>query len=245
MQNNLEYALGNFDDATSRQEYIEYATGNPYAKVDVEHFKEVAKLVEELWSKRFSSACPDALIIAGLYHDIDRVFPIEHSNDSSIRTTRRTIDTKSLSDAEYGTAELKKRVHPKNCAAIFEDYNQKLNTRLKEDVSYLIERHEIGGNKDATGKSDILLDSLTKEYNLNAAADILCEADALVFFTLIIYSYAKDRSINRIQQKIRFSYNKLSDFGKQIARDLEYRPVQREDGELDISTLIQTTINPI
>ena len=47
MRSNLEYALQNFEQATSREEYVKYATGNPYAEADVEHFKEVARLVRD------------------------------------------------------------------------------------------------------------------------------------------------------------------------------------------------------
>ena len=242
MQTNLEYAMQNFLDATSRPEFIDYAKNNPYAEVEVEHHIEVSNLVQELWKRRFSSKCPEALVIAGLYHDIDRVFPAKHSNDSTIRTTRRAIDTKNIPDSQYLDSQEKKRVHPENCANIFQDYNPRLDTRLQEDITYLIEHHEVGGDKNGSNKLDLLLDSLSREYNLNAAADILCEADALVFFTLIIYSYAKDRPIERIQQKIRFSYDKLSDDGKAIVKEQSYKEVHREGEIFNIQHLVETTI---
>ena len=240
---NLEYALQNFLEATSRQEFKEYAQDNPYAEVEVEHHIEVSNLVQELWQRRFSSKCPEALVIAGLYHDIDRVFPAKHSNDSTIRTTRRAIDTKNIPDSQYLDSQEKKRVHPENCANIFQDYNPRLDTRLQEDITYLIEHHEVGGDKNGSNKLDLLLDSLSREYNLNVAANILCEADAIVFFTLIIYSYAKDRPIERIQQKIRFSYDKLSLTRKEITRKLKYKDIEREDGIiLNLSSLVQRTL---
>lgn len=198
-----------------------------------------------MWKRRFSSVCPEALIIAGLYHDFDRIFPKDHSNDPTIRTIRRAIDTKNIPNDRYLDSIEKSQIHPENCAEIFQDYNPKLDSSLSDDISYLIKLHEVGGNRDGSSELDTLLDSFTREYNLNIAADILCEADALVFFTLIINSYAKDRPIERVQQKIRFSYAKLSSFGKGIVQEQQFKPVKRDDDQLDLHALVEETIRGI
>jgi len=232
---NITYATNNLLEPLTRNEYIQYATNNPYAEVNQEHFFDVSKLARKLWEQRHATPCPEALVIAGLYHDIDRVFPAEHSNDPSIKTSRRAIDTKSLPDEGYTENQIKFVIHPQNCAAIFREYNPELPESLKNDVAYLIERHELGAAKTSDGMLE-QKDAYTTTYNLNDAADVLCEADGTSFFSVIIYSYLKGKSETRAREKIKMSYRKLSREGKEMVRTFEYRTA--DAGELVRSTIV-------
>lgn len=236
--NNIESAKNNFLEAITRSEFVRYANNNPYAEQEQAHAEDVSLTVQRLWELKYSKECPKALIIAGLYHDFDRVFLKEHSNDPDIKTDRRTVDTTSIKSAEYTVSHVKKVLHPANCAAIFEDYNPKLVEELKSDISYLIKRHEIGGDRD---EEDILvdvMDSHTNSYDLGAAAEVLCEADGLSFFNVIIYSYINGRPMEKVKQKIKFSYEKLSKEGKQLVREAEYRTIEVKGVSIDVGELV-------
>lgn len=238
----LDSAIINFEEAVGRKEYVDYARGNSYAEVDVEHFRDISRLVVNIWEKKYDAKCPTALVIAALYHDFDRVFPPDHSTDLIIRTERRMIDTKNRPDSTYTDDEVKKIIHPQNCAAIFRDYNFDMPIELQNDVSYLIERHEVGADQNQDGSFVQKQDDFTSSYNLNQAADVLYESDGLGFFTLIINSYIKGRSEERVKQKIRFSFEKLSQEGKEIARSINYQSVEYEGETIDVGEIVKSVI---
>ncbi len=230
-----------FEEVVGRQEYLDYAKGNPYAEVDAPHFRDVSRLAVDLWGRKYDLDCPIALPIAGLYHDFDRVFPPDHSADPRIRTKRRMIDTKSLPDSGYTEDQIKLDLHPQNCAAIFRDYNPGIPLPLQMDISFLIARHERGAEM-AGGKFFRRLDEFTGSYNLNRAANVLCEADGLGFFSLIVYSYVKGRSPERAREKIRLSFGKLSPQGQELARAMKYHPVEFEGERIDVDALVREVI---
>lgn len=203
-----QYAKDNLLRALDRPEYIQYATGNPYAEVDRDHFLNVGDLVDQLWHIKFNCPSPDAPVIAGWYHDFDRVFV-------EIRVATWDVDKNRYRD--------KKIEHSKNSALIFAEWNPLLPPPLMKDVQYLIEKAETGGEKTQDGRYIDILDSFTRSYNLNQAADIISEADGISFFKTIIYSYAKWASPERLENKVKFSFNKLSQEGKSIVRDIQFR----------------------
>lgn len=228
-----DYALQNFDDAISRDEYLKYASGEAYAEADRDHFQNIVQTVTDLWKARFEDECPLALKIAALYHDFDRVFPPEHSDNPNIRTERRMIDTKSVPTEFYGKSdeEIKTVVHPRNCAAIFRDYNPRLAETLQSDISYIIERHEVGGDEGEK------IDEYTGSYDLNKAADALCEADGISFFRVVLNSYVKGRTAERIRKKIRFSFRKLSPVGQKMVKKIDFHVVEYRGKIIDINKL--------
>lgn len=206
--NYLEYTKNNLLAALNRPEYIEYAAGNPYAEVDSIHFLNVGDLVKQLWERKYHTQAPDAVVIAAWYHDFDRVFP------------DRKIDTKNAPRHLY---EKVKEEHSRNCANIFEEWNPELPILLKQDIMYLIEKHEFGGVKKENGSLEELIDKFTRTYNLNRAADDVCEADGLSFFAVIIHSYSKWADEDRVRKKIEFSFNKLSEVGKTMVREMHFK----------------------
>lgn len=217
--NYLGYAHQNWLKAVNRPAYIEYASGDPYAEVDKEHFLNVGHLIKVLWERKYQSKVPDALVIAGWYHDFDRIFPAQK------------IETQGVPLGEY---ESTKFLHSQNCANLFEEYNPQLPGKLISDVKYLIERHEFGGIKK-NGEYEDRIDQFTGAYNLNLAADLLCESDGLSFFEVIIYSYLKWADSDRVDNKVRFSYNKLSPAGKELLGEMEFR-------DSEVKTLVKKIV---
>jgi len=215
----LEYSKENLIATAENPEFKEYAKNNPYAEVELDHALDVSKLTGRLWSIKFRSIPPVALKIGGLWHDCDRFF------------LKEKVDTIKVPKEEYEATKMK---HSKNCVRIFKRENPKLPFELKEDTSYMIERHEIGGDRF----NDEYLetpDQFTNSYNLNVASDQLEESDGLSFFSVIIPSYAKWASKERVINKIRFSYNKLSPVGERMVREMKY-------GDKEIRDLVLSTI---
>lgn len=161
-------------------------------KVDKKHFLEVVEITKKLWKKP-----PVALQIAELCHDLDRIYP------------KREINTKNVAKKDYD--KIKKK-HSITSALIFSEVNHDLPKELLIDVNYLIIRHEVGGDK--TKK----LDSYTKSYDINKAANPLYYADKLSFFYSNIYEYSK-RGKEKLKNKIvgMMSITKVNRFGNKNA----------------------------
>jgi hypothetical protein len=217
--NYLRYAETNLRKIAESPAFIQHAKNNPYAEVEYAHALDVSKLTEELWLRKFEIKPPVALKIAGLSHDFDRFFPKE------------SIDSSKSSGEEYKNSKLE---HSKNSARIFRRENPKLPVELKDDVVHMIERHEIGGDK-VNGRYVEILDRFTSNYNLNVSSDQLNEADGLSFFSVIIPSYRKWAPPERVINKIRFSFSKLSPVGQQMVREMEY-------SDEEIRNLILSTV---
>lgn len=197
--NNLDYAETNFLKIIERPEYKEYVKNNPsYAENEIKHLIYVDKKIQELWYGHGQSIqTPDALKVAGWYHDCDRLFP------------ERKVNTKEADVEEYKKL---KGSHAENCTNIFEELLPNLPPKFVNDVKFLIKRHEIGGDRE-NGKLIEKTDEFTNKYNLNLAADILCEADGLAWFEVISPSYVKWAKPDRLKEKTKFSYKKLTDVG--------------------------------
>ena len=202
----LGYAEANLRRIVESLEFKQYAQGNPYAEVEFAHALSVSYLSRELWLRRFGKKPPLALKISGLFHDCDRFFPKER------------VDTSKTSAEEY---EAKKLEHSKNCSRIFQRENPGLPVVLRDDVAYMIERHEIGGDK-INGRLVEVSDKFTSSFNLNVSSDILQDCDGMDFFFTILPKYVEWPSPERVREKIKFSYNKLSPIGQQMVRERKY-----------------------
>jgi HD superfamily phosphohydrolase YqeK len=152
---------------------------------DMKHAFEVEYYCKKLWGNK----CPEALLIAGLYHDYDRIFK------------EKAVDTKNCAKERYFAMKI---IHSANSAMIFREHNPDLPIDLIQDVTFLICRHEIGGDVDKEGKLIIKKDSFTQGYNLNKAANIIWYADKISFFKSNIDDYSK-RGEEELMKKIRFS----------------------------------------
>ena len=206
----LEYAEDNLLGMATSPRFKQYARGNPKAEVEFGHALDVSFLARELWLRKFGAIPPLALKIAGYFHDCDRFFPEEK------------VDTTVVSLNLYEAAKLE---HSKNCARIFSRENPKLPRPLKIDTSYMIERHEIGGEK-VNGKHVELADRFTKSFDVNVSSDQLTEADGLGFFRGILPSYVKWASPEKVVKKIEFSFGKLSPEGQQMVREMNFADEQ-------------------
>lgn len=209
----FEYSKEHLMAIANRPEFLEHAKNNPKAEVELDHALDVDKLSRELWQRKIKTEPPTALEISALFHDCDRFFPKE------------MIDETEFPKEEYETAKIK---HSENCSRIFRKENPKLPRGLKNDASYMIERHEIGGNK-VDGQYVETIDMFTRSYNLNFSSDQLTEADGLSFFHTILPSYLKWADSERVARKIKFSFEKLSPEGKQIVRGMKYKDEEIRD----------------
>lgn len=239
----IEYAKANFLEAVDRPEFVSYATGNPDAEVEKDHAIDCGEIAERLWGMTFGTPCPEGVVIAGIYQDCDRWFPKDYSNDPRIKTQRRAIDTKNIPTENYDLVNRTKTIiHPQNCAAIFRDLNPDIPERLQRDISYLIEKHEIGGQRTPAGVHRELTDEHSGTYNLNAAADIVMRADGLSFFNVILPSYLRGRPRERVKQKIRFSYEKLSETERTLVKQMMPKPIILDGQQFDVNEFLKSVI---
>ncbi len=175
-------------------------------KEGLHHAFEVARIAVQLWQKNEKGEAPLALQVAGLYHDIDRLFP------------KRTVDTKNCSKEEYS---VRKAIHSGNSALLFYEENEEMPDELKRDVFFLILRHEFGGDMGKEGIILTQLDEYTKSYNIHLAANYLFYADKLSFFYSNIFAYKK-RGKERLIMKIKFSVEGLPSKIKQEIFELRF-----------------------
>lgn len=202
------------------QEYQEVNKDTEQGKVDRNHCLEVVEITKKLWEEQENTQTPEAILIAALTHDSDRLYP------------RRQVDTKNLPKEHYG---YRKGIHSGNTALIFLELNiNDLPITLIRDVCHLILRHERGGDKDKNNNTITKIDEYTNSYNLNKAANILYYADKISFFTSNIYEYQK-RGEEKLKQKILFSTKDLPNNIKQKIKDLDYK-------DLNVKKIIEEII---
>lgn len=173
--------------------YREAFAGTEQGRVDKGHFLEVVRITAELWEENEKTSVPEALKIAALYHDGDRIYP------------SRQVNTKDYPEGQYG---YRKGIHSGNTALIFFENNLDLPRELVRDVCFLILRHEHGGDKTSKSEYFEKKDDFTQSYNLNLAADYLWYADKLSFFYSNIHEYAK-RGKKKLMRKIEYSLEDL------------------------------------
>lgn len=180
--------------------------------------KEVIGEVERLYSSRekihaqttldlvqdfYPGKSPLALQIAAYCHDLDRSFP------------EKAVDTKNCPIEEYTR---RKMLHACNSAYLFIQLPLDLNKPLKDDVFFLICRHEQKTSETSR------LDSHTQSYDLIHAANVLWMADKATFFKVNIEKYARVRTPERLAEKLRFSLDGLPDDIQQRILGFEYSP---------------------
>jgi hypothetical protein len=97
----------------------------------------------------------------------------------------------------------------------------------------MIERHEIGGDKINDAYIETT-DEFTKSFNLNVSSDQLMEADGISFFSVLLPVYMKWADPERVENKIRFSFDKLSPLGKKMIRRIDYTDQEVRDTVLAV-----------
>ncbi len=169
-----------------------------YGESDKPHVLAVLSWIERLWPNP-----PEALQIAAVGHDWERAFENER---------HRLEDYLSGDGAPLqGTYKPHKAAHSQNSARILaRELKGILPPTMLLDVYFLVCNHETGGIVGTDGPLTMLLDSHTRSYNLNLAADILQQADALSFFD-ILDIFAKWNPTERTLHKIRYTFEKIRD----------------------------------
>lgn len=188
------------------KEYKKAYAGKEQGKVDRHHFLEVVEIVSDLWGSQETQELPIALKIAALCHDSDRIYP------------EREVNTKDCPVEYY---DYRKGVHSGNTALLVFENNLDLPRELMHDVCYMILRHEKGGDRKKNYELFKKMDSFTKSYNLNKAADYLWYADKMSFFSSNIEEYAK-RGEEKLKKKIAYSMDRLPEFVMQRILHLKY-----------------------
>ena len=89
------------------------------------------------WIKKLKPSADDALLIAGLSHDIERIFRKKQSTNKN-KTPKKFTDYKKL------------KYHQEKSAEIIAEFleRQKAPRKLIDRVKVLVSRHEWGGNED-------------------------------------------------------------------------------------------------
>ena len=152
------------------------------------HGKTTRRIVDELMSGK----SPEILKVAALYHDIERDYP-------------NKVNTKNCRAEDY---LVRKMLHSMNSVKTFiKHFANNYDENMVEDITFLISRHEIGGDKDENGELIYKTDE-TGKYNLNELAEILLWADKLTFFEIEIEEYSK-RGPEKLRNKIIFSLENL------------------------------------
>ncbi len=123
-----------------------------------------------------------SLQIAALAHDIDR-----------------TIEARRVKRASFKDYDKFKKQHAKESAKIICERlgDAGFPEALIDRVRYLVEHHEVGGDREA---------------------NILKDADSLTFFEMDIYPYFDARGLERTKAKIEFSYKRLSPNARQVVK---------------------------
>ncbi len=176
---------------------------DPYIlRTDRYHYQEVWGRVKELK--------PDhsiALAVAAMLHDIERYLekhqepPLSGDADTHIR---------------------KKVFHPLNSARIAMELlkSAPLSDQEKEDIQYLIERHDANLEEIKYNES-ILLEGVSPDHRLYPDLVTLIKADAMAFFNSSVFDFIADYKWTspdkELVRRVRLCYDKLNDPSQQVA----------------------------
>ena len=146
----------------------------------------------------YGTQLPDSLAIASFAHDRDRIFEADFVKKSDFSPTLDGVRKYKQTTAHKGAKLLRK------------DLKGLLPAGMVDDITYLVEHHELGGERN----NEILLDKpdSTKTYNLNYGADVLREADALSFFDFLPL-YLQHRGKEETNVKMKYSFERLGSKG--------------------------------
>lgn len=163
---------------------------DPLAKsVHLPHAYSTLRYARLLWDDEL----PDSLAVAAFAHDRDRIFEADALKKSDFPPTLEGLWKYKSATAKKGANLLRQDL-------------QSLPAPIVDDITYLVLHHEEGGER----RDSILMEKpdSTKTYNLNYAADILREADALSFFD-ILHLYEQHRGKAETKTKIKYSLARL------------------------------------
>jgi hypothetical protein len=233
MMEYLNEAARSIIDYATRKPFLWHSKDNPYLLMQVTHSKDVLSNAEQIWSRKWGTEAPEALRIAAIYHDIDRFYPEGHP--AALDTS---IDRKDVSAHRM----LRTVIHPANAAMIFSDEFRYFPNDLKEDIAYLIHRHEKGGRKDENGRNIFRPDSFTESYNLNEAASVIAESDGISFFNIMYAPYAAGRSPARVKSAIELNLEKLSLKEREKIRDRDFGPVRCKESVVNLNKIIHAAL---
>ena len=190
------------------QDYIQSRISNPTTgTIDHLHAEITASTAVSLGIKNGYNGYSLALLrSAGHFHDSDRSFP-----ETMIKGEARTRN-----DAE--AYKKYKKLHAINSSKRAADFIKKAAASgyfspkgFLDDLSYLIVRHEIGGQKDNSGYC-FLPSKINPNLNLNSLADILTDADSISYFDANILTNWEECGKDKILlgNKVHFMYDRMS-----------------------------------
>ena len=174
-------------------------------KVDIEHSKRTV-----YWVKQLKPDADEALLIAGIGHDIDRAF-----------RKPQALGMPKLQASGFTDKEFLRR-HQDNSARIVAEFleKQKASQEMIDRVKMLVSKHEEGGN-DA---QDVLKDADSVSHFENCVELFLTEA---------VEEVGKDK----VRQKFDWMYNRItSEKAKQITKPWYEKAIK----DLETSHFLET-----
>ena len=190
------------------EEYIQSRISNPTTgTIDHLHAEITASTAVRLGIKNgFKGYSLELLRTAGHFHDSDRSFP----------KTMIQGEEKVRHDAE--AYRKYKKVHAANSSKRAGELIKKAAASgyyspegYLIDLSYLIVRHELGGQKE-NSKNYLLPSGIEPDLNLNSLADILTDADSISYFDANILTNWEECRKNKtlLGNKVHFMYDRMS-----------------------------------
>lgn len=145
------------------------------------------------WLLKLKPDADEALKIAALGHDIERAVEERKVKRRNCKSYDEFKQTHALNSANI-------------LVEIMEECN--INKELVDDIFYLVQYHEIGGNK---------------------RVDVLRDADTLSFFHVNLPYYFVRNGVEETKRRFLWGYKKLPDNLKRIVAEFEY-----QDRELEL-----------
>jgi hypothetical protein len=132
----------------------------------------------------------------------------------------RTNDLRRIRSENYEDYEEYKKEHALLSAEILGDELIKhgIDLELVDKVKRIVEKHEVGGDEES---------------------DILKVADSLSFFEDNIELYYRTRGRDRTKFKIKFMYERLPDYAKDIIREIKFESKEIVEIEEEVFSSMQ------
>ncbi|MCF7914043.1 MAG: hypothetical protein K9L66_02645 [Spirochaetaceae bacterium] len=222
------------------EEYISDRIEHPIAgTIDHIHAEVTASLSIELaLQAELTPYAAELLRLAGHMHDSERTFPNKMVQGEENFRKNPSLYKKFKQKHALKSAE--------TVRSIGEEYNEENNLEINYflvDACYLVEHHEIGGEK-VNGIPAYKPSLLYPDLNLNVLADILCEADSIAYFYANILTNWTEcgKDIESLSNKIHFMYDRISNFAKQelhsrILNNSEHILGRTDTTDKDIKTI--------
>jgi len=141
------------------------------------------------WVLKLKPDADEALQISALSHDIDRAITKVTESD--------------LKDYKANYHKYKKE-HAERSAKFIAEILRKNNypEEIVKKVIFLVERHEVGGDKES---------------------DILKDADSLSYFEYNISFYLKRNGKEQTKEKIKFMYSRMAEESKKLVNKMKFQ----------------------